>query len=817
MATKEQLELSGLIKSVHQRLRESAKQSDPEEVWKEHVRDQNLLKNYAEAMHKLATCYWDRTMEVSCKRSNSRIEWVVASCRSYFHGVTPLLYLFRDKDDKVLQAIDANYQYEHQPYPIDRIKLLDVGSCYNPFENFPDFDVTAIDIAPACATVWHCDFLEVELKSLPKPLISEEQSSVMAFPIAYYDAIVFSLLLEYLPSSDQRIRCCQKAYDLLQPEGILLIITPDSRHQGANAKLMKNWRYTLGLMGFTRIKIEKLEHVTCMVFQLPIENFTIPEVASTFLHPGEIHILEELIRIANQYKEIKKFVQQYGTLTAGLLKPKQQKPSEEPLPQGLYLQAFVDGLELVVKPYRDLVVELEAKYLVRPNLSLMFIFHQVSQYRSLFGFLLQLISGVVTQRIHGCALLPYLQQHCLHGNEANYKAVKTIQKSVYVIFLKQLYGWLMHGKFVDHYGEFFIQQVESSNAKASITASGAGGASSHQPTQTTVNTSDSASINTELWRYEIRREMLPYYFPASWAEKVLFVGQTVLMCHFDPRQNLIAERASRAESKLKRGTSLSLRLLIGKELNDGTTRDLNRALQLAANSINVGEDIEQFSFELPGKDVLEDEETQRSFCYDTKTAVEQIVLKYKVKWPLHLLFSPRILERYNEMFRFLLRIKKIQHDLLQIWSYQREKRIQHNLEVVQLRNKLLFLINNLQYYLQVDVLESQFAILMAAIADSAKQADFERIQRAHTIFQANVLSLCFLLTSSNSAGEPSASSLLSTTSAGGGGVIQVHENPVLTILDSILSIVDQFCTFCMMCRDPMTKVERMEFTTYEQG
>ncbi|XP_053665548.1 gamma-tubulin complex component 4 homolog [Anopheles marshallii] len=624
--------------------------------------------------------------------------------------------------------------------------------------------------------------------------------------------------------------------------------------------------------------------------ELPIENFTIPEVASTFLHPGEIHILEELIRIANQYKEIKKFAQQYGTLTAGLLKPKQQKPTEEPLPQGLYLQAFVDGLELVVKPYRDLVVELEAKYLKRPNLSLMFIFHQVSQYRSLFGFLLQLISGVVTQRIHGCALLPYLQQHCLHGNDANYQAVKTIQKSVYVIFLKQLYGWLMHGKFVDHYGEFFIQQVESIPTTSMLT----GGVNSQQPMHTSVNTSDSASINSELWRYEIRREMLPYYFPASWAEKVLFVGQTVLMCHFDPRQQVVDRTVSNSESKGRKGTALagavgkdnlwgeheqelfrkfhqlqneenlnvtkfehlvdeikeqvtkhmsmiviekadlerqlrlmkdffllgrgelfsefltqtqSLKLLIGKEINDGTTRDLNRALKLAANSINVGEDIEQFSFELPGKDEVED-----SFCYETKSAVGHIILKYKVKWPLHLLFSPRTLNRYNEMFRFLLRIKKIQHDLLQIWSYQRERRIKHNSEVVQLRNKLMFLINNLQYYLQVDVLESQFAILMAAIANSAKQADFERIQRAHTIFQANVLSLCFLLTSSTN-GEPS--SLGTTTTIA--GIIQVQENPVLTILDSILSIVDRFCTFCMLCKDPMTKVERQEFVTYEQG
>uniref|UniRef100_A0A182R499 Gamma-tubulin complex component n=1 Tax=Anopheles funestus TaxID=62324 RepID=A0A182R499_ANOFN len=520
----------------------------------------------------------------------------------------------------------------------------------------------------------------------------------------------------------------------------------------------------------------------------------------------------------------------------------------------------------------------------------MFIFHQVSQYRSLFGFLLQLISGVVTQRIHGCALLPYLQQHCLHGNDANYQAVKTVQKSVYVIFLKQLYGWLMHGKFVDHYGEFFIQQMET-NPKTSILT---GGLNSQQPTHTSVNSSDSASINSELWRYEIRREMLPYYFPASWAEKVLFVGQTVLMCQFDPRQQVVDRIVARGDSKARKGAALaaaavkdnlwgeheqelfrkfhllqneenlnvtkfehlvdeikeqvtkhmsmiviekadlerqlrlmkdffllgrgelfsefltqtqSLKLLIGKEINDGTTRDLNRALKLAANSINVGEDIEQFSFELSGKDEIEE-----SFCYEAKSAVGHIMLKYKVKWPLHLLFSPRILDRYNEMFRFLLRIKKIQHDLLQIWSNQRERCIKHNSEVVQLRNKLMFLINNLQYYLQVDVLESQFAILMAAIANSAKQADFERIQRAHTIFQANVLSLCFLLTSSNS-GEPSSLSMTPNMS----GVIQVQENPVLTILDSILCIVDRFCTFSMFCKDPMTKVERQEFVTYEQG
>lgn len=60
----------------------------------------------------------------------------------------------------------------------------------------------------------------------------------------------------------------------------------------------------------------------------------------------------------------------------------------------------------------------------------------------------------------------------------------------------------------------------------------------------------------------------------------------------------------------------------------------------------------------------------------------------------------------------------------------------------QLRNNLLFFINNLQYYLQVDVLESQFATMMTTINNCR---DFEVVQRAHTLFQANILSQSFLL------------------------------------------------------------------------
>uniref|UniRef100_A0A1B0BH46 C2H2-type domain-containing protein n=1 Tax=Glossina palpalis gambiensis TaxID=67801 RepID=A0A1B0BH46_9MUSC len=51
-----------------------------------------------------------------------------------------------------------------------------------------------------------------------------------------------------------------------RPEGILIIITPNSDHVGRNAT-----RYTLNCLGFMRIRFEKLPHITCLVFRKAID------------------------------------------------------------------------------------------------------------------------------------------------------------------------------------------------------------------------------------------------------------------------------------------------------------------------------------------------------------------------------------------------------------------------------------------------------------------------------------------------------------------------------------------------------------------
>lgn len=110
-----------------------------------------------------------------------------------------------------------------------------------------------------------------------------------------------------------------------------------------------------------------------------------------------------------------------------------------------------------------------------------------------------------------------------------------IQKQVYVIFIQQLCQWLLYGKFVDINHEFFIQHAEALKVLNS-SEKAPGSAQTIQTTATTFHSSET-SINTD-WHFEISFDFLPYHFPKRWAEKVLFIGQTVLMFNSDPREEI---------------------------------------------------------------------------------------------------------------------------------------------------------------------------------------------------------------------------------------------------------------------------------------
>lgn len=258
MAQPEQIELSDFIKSVHRSLRESSKCLGPETAWETHCADERQLEKYSQAMQALAKNYWDK----NCRKINrpSRVDWTHQMCLSYYHKNA--IMKWREKEIQIAKLHNFPVPQCSEKFP-SKIELLDVGSCYNPFSHFEEYSTLAIDLAPANEQVLKCDFLKVELGS--STIINK--SSVLSIQKDYFDVVLFSLLLEYLPGPEQRYDCCLKAYDILKFEGLLLIITPDSKHVGANSKIMKSWRYILADLGFSRISYEKLRHTHCMAFR----------------------------------------------------------------------------------------------------------------------------------------------------------------------------------------------------------------------------------------------------------------------------------------------------------------------------------------------------------------------------------------------------------------------------------------------------------------------------------------------------------------------------------------------------------------------
>jgi len=258
MASEDHKVLANNIKSVHKELRERVlKGEQVEDVWKSHLENIEILNKYAQSMEKLATTYW-------LNQENSRVSWIFKQIENYFWlGGIDSEYL---RDVKVAKKRGEILEITERAHIPERVKILDVGSCYNPFSAFCDrLDVIPIDIAPANSEVFKCDFLQVEIGE--NTVI--ENKTVKSLETKSFSVIIFCLLLEYLPAPHQRWVCVQKAAELLEQDGLLCIVTPDSSHMGRNSQQLKSWRQGLGLLGLSKVCYEKSQHFHGLVYRKP--------------------------------------------------------------------------------------------------------------------------------------------------------------------------------------------------------------------------------------------------------------------------------------------------------------------------------------------------------------------------------------------------------------------------------------------------------------------------------------------------------------------------------------------------------------------
>ncbi|KAM6960687.1 S-adenosylmethionine sensor upstream of mTORC1 [Aplochiton taeniatus] len=273
----EQEKLSGVLKDVHKKLRRKCRDGgDFDAIWQEHCEDEQTLATYALAMKNLADNYWAKSCE-----GQGRIEWCHSVCQQYFlqGGMERML----QKDEKrarlatLLTAATSGQPcstISSSMSKMGKIRLLDVGSCYNPFLTFEEFLTVGIDIVPAVESVYKCDFLNLQLQKPLQPSHCSEEgfvhqlhSPIHTLPAHLFHVVVFSLLLSYFPSPNQRWLCCKKAQELLELNGLLLIITPDSSHENRHALMMRSWRLAVESLGFRRYKYIKSSHMHLIAFR----------------------------------------------------------------------------------------------------------------------------------------------------------------------------------------------------------------------------------------------------------------------------------------------------------------------------------------------------------------------------------------------------------------------------------------------------------------------------------------------------------------------------------------------------------------------
>jgi len=176
-------------------------------------------------------------------------------------------------------------------------RLLDVGSCHDPWrpQHPRVFDVTALDLAPAAAQVWRCDFLALRClaggatESVPPAAGEAGCGALRALPSAAFHVVVLSLVLSYIPDARARTAMVHKARLLLRSEaGLLLIVTvrrrrplsslsdalqPNSSFGPAAVTasgvppILAEWRAAVEALGFERYAYERQPTVSVLAFR----------------------------------------------------------------------------------------------------------------------------------------------------------------------------------------------------------------------------------------------------------------------------------------------------------------------------------------------------------------------------------------------------------------------------------------------------------------------------------------------------------------------------------------------------------------------
>uniref|UniRef100_A0A673JW44 Gamma-tubulin complex component n=1 Tax=Sinocyclocheilus rhinocerous TaxID=307959 RepID=A0A673JW44_9TELE len=497
-----------------------------------------------------------------------------------------------------------------------------------------------------------------------------------------------------------------------------------------------------------------------------------------FLHPSESSVLNRLCKMGTDYVRFTEFIEQH-TGHVHQQEHYSSQPSQTGL-HGIYLRAFCTGLNSMLQPYRQALLDLEKEFLGDPHLSISHVNYMLEQFQLLFPSVMVVVETIKSQKIHGCQILETVYKHSCGGLPPVRMALEKILAVCHGVMYKQLAAWMLHGLLLDQSEEFFVKQGPSAGGATAAQEEeeedlGIGGLSGKQlrELQDLRLIEEENMLAPSLQQFSLRVEMLPSYIPVRVAEKILFVGESVQMFENHNQSpsragSILKHQEDMFAAELHRLKQQPLFSLVDFEnLVDGIRSTVAEHLW----TLMVEESDLLGQLKVNKEQFVNDVLLLVHFCFHNKcffvasgnregttppqetspreappTGWAALGLAYKVQWPLHILFTPAVLEKYNVVFRYLLSVRRVQSELQHCWALQMQRKHlksnQTDAVKWRLRNHMAFLVDNLQYYLQVDVLESQFLQLLQQINSTR---DFESIRLAHDHFLSNLLAQSFIL------------------------------------------------------------------------
>ncbi|XP_049817120.1 gamma-tubulin complex component 4 isoform X2 [Aethina tumida] len=544
--------------------------------------------------------------------------------------------------------------------------------------------------------------------------------------------------------------------------------------------------------------------------------------------------------------------------------------STSSLTLGAYVRGFCLGTHKMLDEYKQEILKLERKFIENPWLSLSYITHVLEKFRDLFSMIKSMLQLIQDENIHGCLLFNRLHKYVNGTKQQVTNAsiiIRSINKVFYRHLCNWVIFGDLSDTCDEFFICDGITADENFQYSKQIAAFHHGKGSDHSLTD--ISSSIRKLRHPPVVRkFFINSDMLPVFVDKETSECILFMGRIVWIIKNDPKiaiknhyKSLNATRdiwegngadyykqIEALESEVFNKASFDERIeecriklnmyLWSILLNEGNLvahlqliRDyvaLGRA-ELFQQLITVSEsyinewttssettvlhNLNSTFSEIARKIYGDNEKSHLKFLLTTPKPDKlksdpwsQLNIYFEVDWPLHIVFHPKIMELYNKLFCYLLRLKKSELDLAKLWHVHLCNKKSLDSRLWKFRHNLMYLINTIQYYLQVQVIEAEFSLLFKTLKNANQ---FEDVVTLHNQFVCRLLVKTLVLTLDETETFGKKSRLFNLPSN------YIHSK-VFNVISRLLELCDNFCAAATQWKADLTDVEAHELSIFQE-